>query len=255
VTAQWFEMRFPIFVFLFTFIGLLLSLRLGVFLGKKQNLDKDSREDFNIVLGGTLTLLGLIIGFTFSMAVSRYDLRKSHEEDEANAIGTEFLRVEVLPAADGPKIQDQLKKYLELRIAFYKARDSVQLEQINQDTERLQAELWSATRKSATAQPTALSALSVSGMNDVLNTQGYTQAAWLNRIPYAAWLLMVAIAFLSSLLIGIGAHKINISFSLALPLVTAIAFFLIADLDSPRGGLIRLHPENLASLSGQLNAH
>src|SRR6201986_244096 len=104
-------MRFPIFVFLFTFIGLLLSLRLGVFLGKKQNLDKDSREDFNIVLGGTLTLLGLIIGFTFSMAVSRYDLRKSHEEDEANAIGTEFLRVEVLPAADGPKIQDQLKKY------------------------------------------------------------------------------------------------------------------------------------------------
>jgi hypothetical protein len=244
----------PILVFLFAFIGLVLSMRLGVFLGKKQGLDKDGREDFNIVLGGTLTLLGLIIGFTFSMAVSRYDQRKVYEEEEANAIGTEFLRVEVLPAADAPGIQELLKKYLEQRIAFYNARDSGELEQINHNTGQLEAELWSRTRKSATVQPSVLMALSVAGMNDVLNTQGYTQAAWLNRIPSAAWLLMAAIAFLSSLLIGVGAHRMSPSLSLTLPLVTAIAFFLIADLDSPRGGFIRMQPENLVSLSQQLNA-
>jgi hypothetical protein len=65
---------------------------------------------------------------------------------------------------------------------------------------------------------------------------------------------MAAIAFLSSLLIGVGAHRMSPSLSLTLPLVTAIAFFLIADLDSPRGGFIRMQPENLVSLSQQLNA-
>lgn len=255
MTAHWFELRFPLLVLLISFIGLLLSLRLGVSLGKKKPLDKESREDFHIVLGSTLTLLGLIIGFTFSMAVSRYDQRKGYEEEEANAIGTEFLRVEVLPAGDVAKIQELLKKYLELRIAFYQSRDDGQLQQINRDTSQLQDELWSATRKAAAVQPTVLVTLSISGMNDVLNRQGYTQAAWLNRIPYAAWSLMVAIAIFSCLLIGVGAPKIGLSFAVTLPLVTAIAFFLIADLDSPRGGLMRMYPENLVSLSQQLNAH
>lgn len=248
-------MQLPILVFLFTFIGLLLSLRLGSSLGKRQTLDKDGREDFNIVLGGTLTLLGLIIGFTFSMAVSRYDQRKLYEEEEANAIGTEYLRVEVLPADDASRIQALLRKYLDQRIAFYQARRSAQVEQIDRETEQLNAELWTTTRQSAIAQRTFLVTLALGGMNDVLNARGYTEAAWTNRIPVAAWLLMVAIAFVSSLLIGIGAHKMSLFLSLALPLVTAIAFFLIADLDSPRGGLIRVHPESLVSLSQQLNAH
>jgi hypothetical protein len=99
-------------------------------------MESEEREDFGVLLTATLTLLGLIIGFTFSMAISRYDQRKNYEEEEANAIGTEYLR--------------------------------------------------------ANATQTALA---VMGMNDVLNTQGYTQAAWWNRIPMAAWGLMWASRF------------------------------------------------------------
>ena len=115
-----------------------------------------------IILGATLTLLGLIIGFSFSMASNRYDLRKTYEEAEANAIGTEFVRVEVLPTADAAKASALLRMYLNERIAFYTARDDRQLQRIDAETARLQTELWSAVRLPATRRPTAVSACSTS---------------------------------------------------------------------------------------------
>src|SRR5689334_14990787 len=65
-------------------------------------------EDFDLVRAATLTLLGLIIGFSFQMAVTRYDERKKYEREEANAIGTEFLRADLLPAEDAGKIRASL---------------------------------------------------------------------------------------------------------------------------------------------------
>ena len=92
-------------------------------------------------------------------------------------------------------------------------------------------------------------------MNDVLNSQGYTQAAWWNRIPTAAWWLMAAIAIGCNLLIGYGAHRTNGLLFLVLPLAVSVSFFLIADIDSPRAGVIRVQPQNLISLSLTLHAH
>src|SRR4029079_15078141 len=107
------------------------------------------------------------------------------------------------------------------------------------------------------AQATAVIALAVSGMNDVLNSQGYTQAAWWDRIPIAAWGLMLMMAMCSNVLVGYGARspKLGKPLLLVLPLVVSISFFLIADIDSPRGGVIHLHPQNLKSLSASLQAH
>src|SRR5215469_2102169 len=86
-----------------------VSSVIGYWLKERQrNLEETSREDFKFVLGGTLTLLGLIIGFTFSMAVGRYDQRKNLEEEEANAIGTEYVRADFLPAADGANVRSLL---------------------------------------------------------------------------------------------------------------------------------------------------
>jgi hypothetical protein len=89
-------------------------------------------------------------------------------------------------------------------------------------------------------------------MNDVLNAQGYTQAAWWNRIPIAAWCLMFLIAVLSNLLLGYGMHRRAVILSIILPLAVSISFFLIADIDSPRGGVIRIHPQNLYALVDSL---
>jgi len=250
-------MDYPLLVFVVAFYTLWLSARIGTaVLGRRRNMEEEVREDFGVILAATLTLLGLIIGFSFSMAINRYDQRKDYEEAEANAIGTEYIRADLLPPADATKVRALIKNYLNQRVLFFTTRDEQQLRQINADTARLQTELWSAVQAPAAAHPTPVVALVVSGMNDVLNSQGYTQAAWWNRIPIAAWGLMAVIAICCNLLVGYGARnaKAERVLLLVLPLVLSISFLLIADIDSPRGGVIRVNPQNLVTLSEFLRA-
>jgi hypothetical protein len=208
-----------------------------------------ARDDIATVLAATLTLLGLIIGFTFSMAISRYDQRKNYEEAEANAIGTEYLRAELLPAADAAAVRQLLRQYTAERLQFYSARNN-SVDDINARTAKTQDSLWSAVRTPAASTPNPLTALAVSGMNDVINSQGYTQAAWWNRIPRAAWALMIFIAVLSNLMLGFAARHLRHRLMLLgmLPLIVALAFTLIADMDSPSGGIIHVSPQNLRAL-------
>lgn len=214
------------------------------------------KDEYGIIQGATLTLLGLIIGFTFSMALGRYDQRKNYEEEEANAIGTEYVRAGLLPAADGARVRELLVAYADQRVLFYTTRDDAELREVATETARLQTALWAAVEGPALAQPTPLSALVAAGMNDVLNSQGYTQAAWLNRIPSAAWLLMFLIAIATTALVGISVRK-NDGFArviLILPVVISVAFFMIADIDSPQHGVIRVVPQNLVAVAESLRA-
>jgi hypothetical protein len=247
---------FPLLVFAVSLLWLYLSARIGAALGRRRSIDAEgARGDFDVVRAATLTLLGLIIGFSFSMAISRYDQRKNYEEAEANAIGTEYVRADLLPAADAATVHALLNKYLDQRVLFYTTRD-MQLRQIDADTAKLQADLWAALQGPAAANPTPVTALALAGMNDVLNSQGYTQAAWWNRIPRAAWGFMLTIATFCSMLIGYGARSTvpETILLLVCPLVVSISLFFIADLDSPRGGVIRVSPQNLVSLAESLGA-
>ena len=246
----------PFVVLVLSFCSFWGSALVGVWLRKRRPLqdgDEDNDNDFKFVLGGTLTLLGLIIGFTFSMAVSRYDQRKNYEEQEANAIGTEYARADLLPPTEAAKVRALLRSYLDQRIANYKSRRARQLRQIDAETTRLQTELWSVVAESSFANPSPVTALAVAGMNDVLNSQGYTQAAWWNRIPIAAWTLLTVISLFCNLLEGYGAHGKSRLLLLILPIALSISLFLIADIDSPRAGVIRVEPQNLESLAETLN--
>lgn len=246
-------MNFPVLVFALSFVVLFLAAGVGDLLRcKVYPLVEEERDDFGIILGATLTLLGLLIGFSFSMAISRYDQRKNCEETEANAIGTEYLRADLLPLGDGTTVRELLKKYVDERVLFYTAHDPGRLAKINAETAKLQNELWAAVRPKATVLATPAVFLVISGMNDVINSQGYTQAAWWNRIPIAAWGLMAIIAICCNLLIGYGARRRDWHVFVILPAAVSIAFFLISDIDSPRGGTIHVKPQNLIALSQSL---
>src|SRR6478736_6706420 len=91
---------YPLLVFAISFVGMWFSAWLGPFLRRRLELNESVRDDFGLIMAATLTLLGLIIGFSFSMATGRYDQRKNLEEAEANAIGTEYVRADLLPAGD-----------------------------------------------------------------------------------------------------------------------------------------------------------
>jgi len=243
-------LNYPLWVFAVTFLGLWLSTAIGIFLRRPFGaLAEDVRDDFGVILGATLTLLGLIIGFTFSMATTRYDQRKLYEEEEANAIGTEYVRLDLLPAASAAQGRALLIRYTGLRLQFYQARSGEELRKVNADTAALQNQLWEVVAGATNAQSNVTSLLTASGMNDVLNSQGYTQASWWNRIPSGAWGLMYAVAIVSHLLIGFGTHRREVVLSIILPLTVAISFCLIADIDSPRGGIIRVQPQNLIALA------
>lgn len=165
-----------------------MSSRVGAALrARRADMVEEERGDYGVLLTAILTLLGLIIGFSFSMASTRYDQRKNLEEEEANAIGTEYVRADLLPADSAEKVRSLLRGYLDQRILFYTTHSDDQLRQINATTAKLQAQLWDAVKAPAGTDRSSVEALTVSGMNDVLNSQGYTQAAWWNRIPIGAW--------------------------------------------------------------------
>jgi hypothetical protein len=211
------------------------------------------QNELTIVQSAALTLLGLIVGFSFSMAVSRYDQRKNLEEAEANAIGTEYARAGLMQDG-GAETRKLLKQYLDQRILFYATANPARLEQIGAAATKLSTDLWVLARCNASAQPTPVAALVAAGMNDVLNSTDYTTAAWLNRIPIPAWWLLVMIGIGSNLTIGLGAKRFNSLLLTVLPLTIAISLFLIAGIDSPRGGVVEVAPQNLNRLAASLRA-
>ena len=189
------------------------------------------------------------------MAINRHDQRELFEEGEANAIGTEFLRADLLLPKAAAATKDLLLQYTDQRILFYSKQSPEKIEEIRSKTDQLQTALWNEIRPTDRTQHTASIALVAAGMNDVLNSQGYVQAAWWNRIPLTAWALMSAIAICANLLVGFGARNFekNIGLFMIFPFVIAVSFFLIADIDSPRGGVIRIEARNLVALKNNLS--
>lgn len=249
--------HYPLLLFVVSFVALSVVAVAGSWLRRRYPTDDDEQnEHLGVILAAILTLLGLIIGFSFSMAISRYDQRKNFEEAEANAIGTEYVRLDLLAPADAAKLRPLLATYLKHRITFYETTDRSLLPALATRKNQLQSQLWSAVVPTAGQQPNPITALVVSGMNDVLNSEGYTQAAWWNRIPIAAWLLMGIIALGCNVLVGVGTGRRvpEPFFLMVLPLVVAVSLMLIADIDSPRGGLIRVYPQNLEALLASLPA-
>lgn len=233
-----------VLVFLFLSGGSRLILRT---LRDRGPPNPEVKQDFNVIVSAVLTLLGLLIGFTFSMATNRYDQRKNMEEAEANAIGTEYVRADLIPGANAAAVRQLLKDYTAQRILYYEPHAPGELEQIAARRAQLQQQLWAAVLPAVTAEPRPVTNLFVSGMNDVLNSQGYTHAAWLNRIPVESWVLLLLVALLANGMIVYSARSMHQSGwqLLILPMLVAVSVTLIADIDSPRGGLIKVSAPNL----------
>jgi len=100
--------------------------------------------------------------------------------------------------------------------------------------------------------PPQLEGLLISSTNDVVVSKLSTQAVWLNRIPHAAWILILVTSIGANFLIGYRARRTDWLVFLVMPVAVSISLFLISDLDSPRGGGIRVSPHNLISLSQSL---
>jgi hypothetical protein len=238
----------PLVFFFLSLVLLGLAAQGGLrYRRKKGGLEDDERDELNLVLTSALTLLALIIGFTFSMAVGRYDDRKRDEATEANAIETEYLRAGTIDSRDASVLRQLLRQYVNERIATYRAGYNGSILEHRAASKAVQHDMWQIVEKAALAKPNSVTALAASGMNELIDAQGHAAASWQNRIPLEAWLLMFIIALNCCALIGFDTKESvgALSGYLVLPVLISISFFLIADLDSTHAGLIRVSPDNL----------
>lgn len=214
----------------------------------------EDRSGFSTIYGGILGLLGLILGFTFAMALGNYEVRQQLVIDEANAIGTTWLRAEMIPAPYRDVIEKQLREYVSARLDFYSAGiDQHRLQAALLRSANLQRSLWSQATGLAHDQPTPITALFVQSLNEMIDIEAKRLGALEKRIPGSVWVVLVAVSATGSVMTGTLFPRRTSTVFLLVPIVLALVMTLIADLDTSRRGLIQVSQESLVRVSKTMN--
>jgi hypothetical protein len=244
----------PLAFFFLSLVLLWIGTSLGSRLRKRYGelMERDSKM-IGILNGAVLTLFGLLLGFTFSMAVSRYDLRKELIVTEANAIGTTWLRTATLEEPTRSREQSLLRQYVPERVNFLPATQSEGdlRDELNR-TSDLQAQLWAVAASYAAEHKEPITGLYLSTLNASIDATEKRAAANENRIPTMAWLMLLFISFAGMVLVGMNLEARSIVLEGMLPLVLAASMMMTLDLDSPRYGFIRLDQPSMDRLAQQV---
>jgi hypothetical protein len=239
---------------------LFFSLSLFVELGFRAGLLFRARvgaEKSDVIQQGLITLLALLLAFGVTIAESRYENRKQTLINEANAIGTSYLRCSLFSNQDEKRLEDLLLRYLDLRIAFYGSNgDPHEIQTILSNTTTLQKTFWAAGAEIGRKNPTVLSSLFLSSLNETIDLQSKQEFAYEYKVPRSILFLLALTASLVLGLVGYShglTNKRHILFTGMMTVLITMTLFVIIDLDRPRGGFIRLSPKVLVELKHQLS--
>jgi len=240
-----------------TLVTLLLAAYGGKFIFKRR-LERAEVEDdeAKLVLGAILSLLMLLTGLAFSIAVGGYTDRNTAQENEAIAIGSAYQRTELLEQPFRRQATNKLDQYLDARIHYFETGSGAQHQQWRVLSGQLQAELWSLAVLQAQGQPNSVDASVLDAYEDVYQTLQKTQFDWRHHIPVVGWWALLAAAFIANALIGYNIRGIKGEnwLIVILPLLTTGAFYLIAEIDQPGAGIIRVGADGLLGLQSALGA-
>jgi hypothetical protein len=243
----------PWLVFVVVSIALFISSTLGCRLALYTRINEDSHHHEHItgLREGLFVLLGLLLGFTVAIVLPRFDERRQLVIDEANAIGTTMLRAELLPEPQRGRTQELLREYLLVRQDFAK-ETLLDLSALNRETQRtktLQGQLWQQLVAVTQESQTAVIATYLRALNEMIDVSEKRLAAFENRVPETVWLIIFIVAIFQSFATGFSLRR-RFWFSLVMtPLVIAVLMGLLADLDSPRTGLIRIEQNSMDRLA------
>jgi len=212
---------------------------------------------FDVVEGGVLGLVGLILAFSFSLAITRFEDRQHLVVTEANAIDTTFLRASFLPGADGAALKRDLREYLQTRLTLYPTyRYPSARETSLRKSRALQERMWTrvATAVNAEPQNRALQLLA-EALNSTIDAGREQEAALNNRVPAEIAALLVIVAVVAAALLGYGFGINNaprrVMTAIFCLLITMIVY-TIFDLDRPQSGLITVNLDPLRSLAAAM---
>ncbi|KAB2722382.1 DUF4239 domain-containing protein [Brucella intermedia] len=228
-------------------VGKLLFHRLG-------QVRRGTDDEAKLILGAALSLLGLLIGFTLSMAIGGYNSRQEAENAEAVAIRSVFMNSDLADATIRSQIKARLADYLQSRLTMYRSMAEESRDAARRQSLELQNEIWSFARQQAAAKPDPVSVVVLNSVAQLATTQQHTVAQWRHQIPQPAWVLLILVGVFCNCLIGYTARTIKKDKLIyILPFMISLSFMMIAEIDAPGRGLIHVTPVNLISLASALS--
>lgn len=238
------------------FVGMLLVMELGrrIALRRKALDPKGALSGTGAVDGAVFALLGLLVAFTFSGAGSRLDARRALIVEETNAIGTAYLRIDLLPETAQPPLRDLFRQYVDSRIRVYRALPDVDAATAElARSAKLQRDIWQAAVSAGQTEgvPTTASMLLLPALNQMIDITATRAMATQVHPPAIVFVMLFALALVASLLAGYGmAGRRQRSYihMIGFAAVTATVVYVIADLEYPRLGLIRVEAFDRALL-------
>jgi hypothetical protein len=221
---------------------LILFYEVSFRLGRRLRLEDSQRSQFNTVEASVLGLLALLLAFSFSMAETRFETRKHLVMEEANALGTSYLRTGLFEEPTQSKLRELLKEYLQLRVDFYSSPITFQnnpqrVREFLELTERLQNKFWSEAVTVAKKTPTITAGLLLQSLNEVIDLHTARVVAMRNHVPETVILLLCLVAFFGMGAVGYGVgltRSRNLFSMFALSLLIASIILVIIDMDQPR---------------------
>ena len=208
------------------------------------------------ITAGALGVFALLMAFTFAMAVSRFDVRKRLVLNEANAIGSTYLRARLLPAPHKTEIAELLRRYADVRLDFYRAADDRTLAKAIADTESLQVQLWSRADLLAEKYPTSNPVtLFVQALNDTIDLHARRLVVQDDHVPPTVLAVLFLATIAAMALVGYGCGlfgRRNFVVTTLLTVIVAAVTFVILDLDRPRRGFLRVSQESMQNLQKEL---
>ncbi len=231
----------------------------GFRLGRGKGPGLGPQEPSAIVQGAAFTLLALLLGFSFALALGRYDARRGTLMREANAIGTTFLRAQLLDAKAATAIRSDLRTYIVQRTSFARA-DADPQQRLIADTRStlLQRDMWRLGVEAARRDPhSTMVPLFLASLNDTINLSTEERTVLITHIPDIVIIGLLLIALIASAMMGYGFGRQGqraLAFKAAFAVMLAIALGLVLDLDRPQRGLIRINLTPLQSVQKNMDA-
>jgi len=242
-------------------MGLLLVAEEFGFRAKRRTRpgsDSIEKADIALILGAGLTLLALLLGFTYAMSEGRYEARRQLVIEEANAIGTTYLRAKTLPEPRSSEIQELLRQYAALRVEIAGMADDApeKIRGMDNRTKELQGLLWSRAAALARESPSPVVAVFLQTENEMIDLHSKRLAAFRNRVPFSIYLVLFVVSAVILWLVGyyLGSSRQRVRIlTTMLALLVASVMWLIMDLDQPVRGAIRASQQSLFDLHQDLS--
>jgi hypothetical protein len=224
--------------------------------GRFNILEDTHRKDQMVALrDGLFVLAGLLFGFTLALAAARFAERRSLLIEEANAIRVSYLRVETVAEPSREQARQLLRQYIDAQLDYDGAAlDSARAEEAANRTKQIQERLWAGVVEITKIDRSAVSAAYMNSLNEVINLHEKRVSSLENRIPISIWLLIFCVSTIAIFSRGLTlGHRFWMTVVLA-PLTLAIVITLIADVDSPSSGLIRLDQRAMLRLKADMKS-